>query len=430
MRDNPKEMRIFAPKLYKLMNMKKYLLTFMAVVFATVTSAQTIDTDALSAYDKNAPFGWGAEVTGGEGGETVTVETFDQLFAQLATNNTTAKVIYVKGTITFSGYKEVRNVKNKTIIGLEGAVLTNPTHSEAKNETGILYMRGCENIIIRNLTFKSAGAYDIDGNDNISLIECTKIWVDHCDFQDGVDGNLDATNSSDNICVTWCRFRYLIAPWSGGSGGSNDHRYTNLWGNSDSRTEDQGKLRTTFANCWWDEGCKERMPRVRFGQVHLLNCLYSSSVANYCVGGGYRSNVYIEKCAFTSDKTKKTPWKNYATSSGKTDYNVTITDCEGASNKQDRSGSIDYFTPSSNYTYDSYAANLVQSVVSNAENGAGATLKFKDASGIEGIATSAEVQRVEYYSPDGILLAAPSKGLAIQVTTLKDGTKKTKKIIR
>ncbi len=423
-------MRIFASKLSKLMNMKIYLLTLFAAALSLSATAQDIDTSKLSEYDKNAPFGWGAGITGGEGGETVTVETYAQLFAQLATNNTTAKIIYVKGTITFSGYKEVRNVKNKTIIGLEGAVLTNPTHSTVASESGILYMRDCENIIIRNLTFKSAGAYDMDGNDNISLIGCTKVWVDHCDFQDGVDGNLDATNSSDNICVTWCRFRYLIAPWPGGSGDSDDHRYTNLWGNSDSRTADQDKLRTTFANCWWDEGCKERMPRVRFGKVHLLNCLYSSSVTNYCVGGGYRSNVYIEKCAFTSNKAKNTPWKNYATSSGKTDYNITITGCSGTSDKQQRSGSIDYFIPSDNYTYDSYASSSVESVVSNSENGAGATLKFKDASGIEGIATSAEVQKVEYYSLDGILVAAPTKGIFIQVTTLKDGTKRTKKIIR
>ena len=81
-------------------------------------------------------------------------------------------------------------------------------------------------------------------------------------------------------------------------------------------------------------------------------------------------------------------------------------------------------------THTTYAANLVQSVVSNTDNGAGATLKFKDTSGIEGIATNVEVQKVEYYSLDGILLSAPTKGLAIQVTTLKDGTKKTKKIIR
>ena len=411
--------------------MKKTLLTLLAAFFALVADAQTIDTDKLSVYDKNAPFGWGTEITGGDGENVVTVETYNDLInaIQPSAFNTTKKTIYVKGTIEFSGFKEFRGIKNKTIIGLPGAVLTNPTHSADKNKTGIFYMRECDNIIIRNLTFKSAGAYDIDGNDNISLIGCTNIWIDHCDFQDGVDGNLDATNASDNICVTWCRFRYLIEPWPGGTGGSNDHRFTNLWGNSDSQTGDQGKLRTTFANCWWDEGCKERMPRIRFGQVHLLNCLYSSSIANYCVGGGYRSNAYIEKCAFTSTKAKNTPWKNYATSSGKTDYNVTIINCSGATNKQDRSGSIEYFIPSEKYSYESYDANLVESVVSNSENGAGATLQFKDATGISGTKESNAIQKIEYFTLDGLRLVVPTKGIAIQVVTKADGSKESKKII-
>ena len=411
--------------------MKKTLLTLLAAFFTLVAGAQTIDTDKLSVYDKNAPFGWGTGITGGDGENVVTVETYNDLInaIQPSAFNTTKKTIYVKGTIEFSGFKEFRGIKNKTIIGLPGAVLTNPTHSADKNKTGIFYMRECDNIIIRNLTFKSAGAYDIDGNDNISLIGCTNIWVDHCDFQDGVDGNLDGTNASDNICVTWCRFRYLIDPWSGGSGGSNDHRFTNLWGNSDNQTGDQGKLRTTFANCWWDEGCKERMPRIRFGQVHLLNCLYSSSIANYCVGGGYRSNAYIEKCAFTSNKAKNTPWKNYATSSGKTDYNVTIINCSGTADKQQRSGSIDYFIPSNIYTYDSYDASLVESVVSNTENGAGATLQFKDATGIDGTTASNIIQKIEYYTLDGLRLIAPTKGIAIQVVTKADGSKESKKII-
>lgn len=411
--------------------MKKYLFTVIATVFTFVAGAQTIDTDKLSVYDKNAPFGWGAGITGGNEENVVIVETYNDLInaIQPSAFNTTKKTIYVKGTIEFSGFKEFRGIKNKTIIGLPGAVLTNPTHTADKNKTGIFYMRECDNIIIRNLTFKSAGAYDIDGNDNISLIGCTNIWIDHCDFQDGVDGNLDCTNASDNICVTWCRFRYLIAPWSGGSGGSNDHRFTNLWGNGDGQTGDQGKLRTTFANCWWDEGCKERMPRIRFAQVHLLNCLYSSSIANYCVGGGYRSNAYIEKCAFTSNKTKNTPWKNYATSGSYTDYNVTITDCSGATNKQQRSGNIDYFIPSDKYTYDSYDASLVESVVSNAENGAGPTLQFKDATGINSTKASTTIQKIEYYTLDGLRLTVPTKGIAIQVVTKEDGSKESKKII-
>ena len=186
-------------------------------------------------------------------------------------------------------------------------------------------------------------------------------------------------NNGLQRCDYWCRFRYLIAPWAGGSGGASDHRYTNLWGSSDSQgSKDEGHLRTTFANCWWDEGCRERMPRIRFGMVHILNCLYSSSVANYCVGAGYRCNAYVEKCAFTSKNAKKTPWKVYATKSGYTDYNITVTDNLGAEDAQEKSGNIAYFIPKDYYAYDSYDASLVESVVSNETTGAGATLTIAE----------------------------------------------------
>lgn len=411
--------------------MKKLLFALMATVISLSSMAQAIDIEALSAYDKNMPIGWATvngSITGSNDENPVIVETKAELITELS--GTSKKTIFVKGAIEFTGLTSINGAQNKTVYGLPESSLINPTHSTRANESGILQLKNCKNIILRNLTFKSAGAYDMDGNDNLEIQASTFIWIDHCDFQDGVDGNLDCNNGSDNICVSWCRFHYLIAPWSGGSGGSNDHRFTNLWGGSDkNESKDGGKLRTTFVNCWWDEGCKERMPRIRFGQVHLLNCLYSSSVANYCVGGGYRSNAYIEKCAFTSNKAKSTPWKNYATSGNYKDYNVTITNCLGAADKQDRSGDIDYFIPSDKYSYDSYEASLVESVVSNSDNGAGATLKFKESTGIQEIASATDIVNIEYFSLDGIHLSTPQKGIVIQVITKADGTKHTKKII-
>ena len=325
-------------------------------------------------------------------------------------------------------------MQNKTVYGLPGAVLTNPNHSDKANETGIMQLKNCKNIILRNLTFKAAGAYDIDGNDNLTLATSTYIWIDHCDFQDGVDGNLDCNNGSDNICITWCRFRYLIEPWPGGSGGSNDHRFTNLWGGSDSNvSKDGGKLRTTFANCWWDEGCKERMPRIRFGQVHIVNCLYSSSVANYCIGTGYRCNAYVEKCAFTN-KAKNTPWKNYATSGSYKDYNITLTDNLGANDAQRSSGNIEFFIPSDHYSYEPYDKELVESVVSNETNGAGATLTIaegeKYTTAIATTRPKSEVITTEYYTLAGQRLDAPRKGIMIRVERLANGKTVTSKVIK
>lgn len=413
--------------------MRKITICLLAVLGLMVS--RQAKADGLSEYDLNQPVGWGTvdgTITGGEDENPVTVTTLAELKA--AMNGTDKATIYVKGTIEFTGLTSFEKVQNKTIYGLPGAVLTNPNHSDKANETGIMQLKNCKNIILRNLTFKAAGAYDIDGNDNLTLATSTYIWIDHCDFQDGVDGNLDCNNGSDNICITWCRFRYLIEPWPGGSGGSNDHRFTNLWGGSDSNvSKDGGKLRTTFANCWWDEGCKERMPRIRFGQVHIVNCLYSSSVANYCIGTGYRCNAYVEKCAFTN-KAKNTPWKNYATSGSYKDYNITLTDNLGANDAQRSSGNIEFFIPSDHYSYEPYDKELVESVVSNETNGAGATLTIaegeKYTTAIATTRPKSEVITTEYYTLAGQRLDAPRKGIMIRVERLANGKTVTSKVIK
>lgn len=334
----------------------------------------------LSQYDANAPLGFAKSVTGGKGGSCVTVKSSSELKSALEKSGKLE--IYVSGAIEFTSLMKIKSVKDKTLYGLPGSYLY--SNKQDASTSGILYFSEADNFIMRNMTFKGPGAYDCDGNDHLCLDKCTNVWIDHCDFQDGVDGNFDCKNASDNICVSWCRFHYLKAPKAGGSGGSNDHRYTNLWGSSDSATGDRGKLKTTFVCCWWDEGCVERMPRVRFGQVHLVNCLWSSSKASYCVGLGQESMCYVEKCAFINVQD---PLKDYCKSkksAGK------LVDCYMSNVKVQNGSKTDIrsctFDPSSYYTNNiaKISAQQVQGVVSDANTGAGATLEVTACGGVDG----------------------------------------------
>ncbi len=385
----------------------------------------------VPSIDTNKPGGWAfinGNITGSSDENPVTVTTYDEFASALKSEG--KKTIYVKNTITFNKQLSIKDVQDKTIYGLPGSVLSNPTHSDNKDESGILLLKNCKNIIIRNLTFKSAGAYDIDGKDNLTLQNSQYIWIDHCDFQDGVDGNLDCSNGTDLVSITWCRFHYLIAPWAGGSGGAKDHRYSNLIGSSDNKAdEDEGHLRITYAYCWWDEGCRERMPRIRFGQVHIVNSLYNSSVANYCVGTGYRCNAYIEKCVFVNQKN---PWKNYATKDPYTDYNITVTDCIGADDVQSRSGNIDYFNP---YSVTGYFLKTIgkEDVESIIKEGAGAVLDIKEGEKFTtDIASSIAYKEAatEYYNLTGIKQDQQSRGLCIAVEKDESGRKTTRKIFK
>ena len=328
------------------------------------TSGKTI---VSSPYDSLKPIGFGEKTTGGNNQNVSVATTAEQLAAAVSGIN--PATVYVQGNITLDTMLSVGS--NKSIIGLPGTVISNLNQND---NAGIFLLKGSDNVIIRNLTLCGPGAYDIDANysDNICLVGAKNVWVDHCDIQDGIDGNFDIVEGSDHICVSWTRFRYLLEPLAGGSGGSNDHRNCNLIGNSNNTADlDEGHLNCTFICCWWDEGCVERCPRVRFGNVHVVNCLYNGNDYNYCVGYGVYSNIYVEKCAFISEIARNNALKDY---SGDKDFNVKVVDCLGVDNSELSRGNCIQFVPT--YDYSTFDANVVDSILRKSDYGAGATLKI------------------------------------------------------
>ena len=163
------------------------------------------------------------------------------------------------------------------------------------------------------------------------------------------------------------------------------------------------------------------MPRIRFGQVHIVNCLYSSSVANYCVGTGYRCNTYVEKCVFVNQKN---PWKNYATSGSYTDYNITVTDCIGAKDEQSHSGAIEYFNPYAVTGYNLTPMDKDQ-VEAELKEKAGATLSIEEG---EKYTTRLDSPNTDdspttFYTLAGTKMQQHERGLCIGVG--KDATGRT-----
>ena len=322
----------------------------------------TIPSAAVT-YCAPSAFGYGASATGGESATPVLVSSVSQL--QSALNKGKNKVIIITADLTFTSMLSVQDGSNVTLLALPGVKLI--SLQQDKSSSGILYIKRFSNLIIRNLTFVGPGAYDCDGNDLLCLQDVTNAWVDHCDFQDGCDGNFDNKNGTDNVTVSWCRFRYLKAPRSGGSGGTDDHRFTNLLGSSSSDKPSDGTYNMTWAYCWWDDGCKERMLRCRNASLHFLNCYWNSSVANYYIGPE-NADCYIEGCTFEgAPKTAKIFYQNYGGKNGSKFINCTAT--KGLpGNVSDRT----VVTPS--YPYTALTAAEAKTAVTNATCGAGATL--------------------------------------------------------
>lgn len=250
---------------------------------AGVVLGATLVTSAFAVTSPDFPMaGFATQnggTTGGKGYSEVTVDNVSDLKSYAKAGN---KIIYVKPG-TYMGPVEVGS--NVTIYGYQGAIIAQPASGSA------MKLSGSKNVIIRNLKFKGAGAHDDDDEDCLQVNhESKNVWIDHVDIYDGHDGNLDITNASDYVTISWTKFSYTSA--------STGHQFSNLIGNSKTKTTDRGHLNVTIHHTWWADGVVERMPRVRFGKVHVANNLFDSKNASYCVRAAIEADIRIERNVF------------------------------------------------------------------------------------------------------------------------------------
>jgi pectate lyase len=213
--------------------------------------------------------------TGGAGGPTVTVSNLTDLTA--AIGDDLPRIVQVSGTINL-GSSNVRFGSNKTIVGV----------GSSSGFIGNLKSVGETNVIIQNLNFTNPNK--VGDGDGMTIEGGTHIWIDHCSFVDCGDGSLDIKRGSDLVTVSWCKFSYTF---------NSGHNFVNLIGHSDSNgSQDRGKLRITFHHNWWSTLCVERMPRVRFGKIHMYNNYFNSPGNNYCIRASIESETLAESNYF------------------------------------------------------------------------------------------------------------------------------------
>jgi pectate lyase len=176
------------------------------------------------------------------------------------------------------------------------------------------------NVIIRNITFEDvadcfpqwAPNDGATGNwnslyDAISVRNATHVWVDHNTFRDRTtrdetlpvyygrlyqvhDGHVDVTNQSNYVTISWNRFL--------------EHDKVMLIGSSDN-IADRNFLNVTIHHNFF-KGVGQRVPRVRFGKVHVYNNFYKIQhlpTYGYTWGVGAESQIYAENNFFVTDKT-------------------------------------------------------------------------------------------------------------------------------
>jgi pectate lyase len=212
----------------------------------------------------------------------------------------------------------IRVGSNTTIVGVGKNAVVRGAWFDIRGTAGVAGSR--TNIIIRNITFEDT--FDCfpqwdptDGSlgnwnsayDSISLRDSDHVWIDHNTFLDKEtidtslptffgrifqvhDGEVDITNASDLVTVSYNRFL--------------DHDKVMLIGSSDSATADRNKLRVTLHHNLF-EGVGQRGPRVRFGQVHVYNNYYNPKNLEsyqYSLGVGRESAIYAQNNFFRTDE--------------------------------------------------------------------------------------------------------------------------------
>lgn len=227
-------------------------------------------------------------VTGGGTATPVVVTSFGDL--QDLAGDDTPRVIHISGTVG-SGWSGTSGDRlevgsNKTIVGATpGTELRAPIH-----------VNGSTNVIIRNLVIQGPGSNDEQAWDNLSIEGASKhVWIDHCEFWNGQDGNADVVKGADNVTFTWNIFGYT-------SGG--EHNFSNLVASSDDEPQSAGKLNITLMFNWFT-GVAQRQPRCRYGDIHVVNNLFSADglPSDYGISAGKDCRVLTEANHFIGINT-------------------------------------------------------------------------------------------------------------------------------
>lgn len=290
---------------------------------------------AFSQPSTLSPDGFAAS-QGTTGGGNATPQTVSSASAfRSAVSGDSQAVIIVNGRFDLGG--DVTIGSNKTIKGM---------NQNSGLYGGAVKIQGT-NYIIQNLTFGPTSG------DVMEISGATNAFVTKCTFHDSTDELFSIVRQADYVTVSWCRF-YFDSP--------DSHSYAHLIGNGDDVTADRGKLHVTMHHNWYDDGVQGRMPRVRFGEVHIYNNYWNSNNTDYCIGTGKECHVRVENSHFDNVDD---PWSDYGGSSdGEIGWSNLLFD--GSSQPTYMSNSYPVFSVPYSYSLDA-----VNSVESNVKAGAG-----------------------------------------------------------
>lgn len=268
----------------------------------------------------------GAGVTGGAGGQEVTVTNAEDLL-RFATSND-PYIINVVDTIEI-----VRGIGAYRESGGEYFLGSNTTLRGVGPNATIMYggfkIQEIENVIIQNLHFDGTYSGFVPSLENVP---CNQLPPGAHRYNHGpclaigekgpTDKAFDITHGSERIWITQNTFRrysdeimsikreasYVTLSWNDFEDNvSGKDGMIILIGHSDSHTPDIGRLKTTIHHNYF--AGRDRQPRVRFGQVHIFNNFYDNPAGAFSYGAAAQrdSEVVIEGNFYRNVGSR--PWR-------------------------------------------------------------------------------------------------------------------------
>ncbi|KAM7506280.1 hypothetical protein LguiB_005184 [Lonicera macranthoides] len=144
-----------------------------------------------------------------------------------------------------------------------------------------IQIRQCKTALVNGLV--STSPHHVErrigsGGDAITIFGSSNIWIDHCSLTRCTDGLIDITHGSTNVTISNNHFSH--------------HVKVMLLGHQDGFTDDK-IMKVTIAYNHFGRGLGERMPRVRYGYVHVANNKYDKWKL-YAIGGSSEPTILSE----------------------------------------------------------------------------------------------------------------------------------------
>ncbi|XP_059638769.1 pectate lyase-like [Cornus florida] len=151
------------------------------------------------------------------------------------------------------------------------------------------------------------GTRSASDGDGVSIFGSVNVWIDHISMSNCYDGLIDVIQASTAITISNCHFTH--------------HNEVMLFGASDGYSEDEN-MQVTVAFNHFGQGLTQRMPRCRWGFIHVVNNDYTHWHM-YAIGGSQHPTILSQGNRFIAppdnaakevtkrDYADESVWKNW-----------------------------------------------------------------------------------------------------------------------